>query len=302
MAEGCPAGTIKVGEREEETATAVIVHPVCQAAAPAKTKPTDCAAAEKQAEQDRKAIETVRQTAEQGQEELGEWSKMNGDAQKDALWAAVEFAMASYAADTDQVAKSVSKLNSKADLLTKKLLTSPKYEARLKYLRELRAARKQLAPAKMVLASKEVVTAAADADQAWSIARKTMQNEFRVAAKHNDAMQQVLKDPGFRDAFVGDPDDAPGMEVVSALADQAVDEAVKAASTLAQYEKFTGPTVRAGVFVREEAYNALKSLLSTKRVLQQNDVAGQLAKATGVLQGQYKKSIDALRLCRAAKK
>jgi hypothetical protein len=60
----------------------------------------------------------------------------------------------------------------------------------------------------------------------------------------------------------------------------------------------TGPIVPAAKFVREEAYNALESLLSTKRAIQASDVAGELARAAGVLQGRYKASIDALKICR----
>lgn len=141
----------------------------------------------------------------------------------------------------------------------------------------------------------------ADADQAWGVTRNTMKDEFRVAAKHNEAMQEVLKDPGFRDAFTGNPGEEPAQEILSALADKAVDDAVKAMSTVEIYSKFTGPTVRAAVFLREATYNAMKSILSTTHVLAENDAAGKLLKVSGALEKRYKDTIDSLRSCRAGK-
>ena len=92
--------------------------------------------------------------------------------------------------------------------------------------------------------------------------------------------------------------DTPGLDALSSLTQQAGEELSKLELGLERYQKFTGPTIRAAVFVRDAAYSALLSGLSTVRVLQQSDVAGDLAKATAALQKQYKKSIDALHACR----
>jgi hypothetical protein len=299
----CPAGYHQTGEQDEHRGNTTIKHAVCApddddspAPAPPEPQAVSCARAQEQADLDRAAVEQIQQTAEENQSELSEWTRMNTDAQKGALWAGVEFAMSSYAADTERMASSASKLESRAEFLARKLTTSRKQKIRLQYLTELQGVTSSLPSAKRVLLAKKTVLLASNIDQAWGVARGTMQNEFRVAAKHDASLQQLLKDPGFRDAFAGD---SPTTEVLSSLADQALDDAVKAASSIEQYEKFTGPTVRAGVFVREEAYNALKSLLSTNRVLQANDVAGELAKASGVLEGRYKKSVDALRSCQS---
>ncbi|MBI2204702.1 MAG: hypothetical protein HYU41_12705 [Candidatus Rokubacteria bacterium] len=62
----------------------------------------------------------------------------------------------------------------------------------------------------------------------------------------------------------------------------------------------TGPAIRAAVFVRDASYAATLSALSTARVLQQSDVAGDLARASGALQKQYQTTVDALRACRQA--
>jgi hypothetical protein len=288
-AESCPAGTKQIGMQEEEAADAIIDHPVCQ---------IDCGAAQQQAELDRAAIERLRAANEQNQEELSDWTKMNKSAQKDALWAAVEFAMADYAADAERAATSVSKLQNQVAFLTKRTAKSNKQKTRLKYLVELQQARAALAHARVVHVSKKIVDTAASANDAWTVARREMEAEFRVAAKHDVRIREQLQEPGFKEAFTGDPNDAPAMEVLETLSDQAIDDISKASLAAEQYEKLAGPAVRVGIFVRDSAYSALESILSTQRVLQAADVAGRLAQASGVMQERYKKSIDALRKCR----
>lgn len=288
--ESCPAGTKQVGVQEEETPDAIIDHPVCQ---------IDCEAVQRQAELDREAIERLRAANEQNQEGLSEWAAMNSSAQKGALWSAVQFAMDTYAADAARAASSVSKLEKEVSSLTKKMTKSAKQKTRLRYLVELQQARAALASARVVHVSKKIVDAASSADDAWTVARGTMEHEFRVAAKHDSTIRDQLRDPAFRDAFTGDPNDSAAMEVLEQLSDQAVEDVSEASLTAERYEKLAGPTIRAAVFVRDSAYYALESFLSTQRVLQHADNAGKLAQAAAALQAQYKKSVDALQKCRA---
>ena len=87
------------------------------------------------------------------------------------------------------------------------------------------------------------------------------------------------------------------MEALTSLWDQAVEDAVTVLSTASRYEALGGSAVRAGVFVRDAAYAALESLLSTQRVSQDADAAGALAKAAGVWQKQYETAVQNLRAC-----
>lgn len=170
----------------------------------------------------------------------------------------------------------------------------------MKYLAQLDTALDHLKPLKGALLEKTIVQAGLDADKTWDVARDTMQHEFRVAAKHNQDVRALLKNPKFREAFTGDDIDAPGLEVMTVLAEQAGEDAGKFLLGMGKYDRFTGPTVRAVTFVRDVAYSTTLSYLSTQRVLQQSELAGALVKSAGVLQQRYKESVDALRACRAA--
>jgi hypothetical protein len=257
----------------------------------------DCAAAKQRAEQLRASVEQIRQTAERNQEELADWTKMNDEAQKAAIAAAVRFAMASYTADIEKVNRSTKKAERAAAELMKKYGRSRKQATRLRYLAQLRNALAEATPVRAMLITKRGVQLAQDADQTWTVARNTMQNEFRVAANHDANIKEILQDPGFRDAFTGDPAEEPGMEVLTSLWDEAVEDSVKVLSTAGRYEALGGSAVRAGVFVRDAAYAALESLLSTQRVSQDADAAGALAKAAGVWQKQYQTAVNDLRTC-----
>ncbi len=261
--------------------------------------PVDCAAARERAEKVRAAVERIRQTAERNQEELADWAKMNDEAQKAALAAALRFAMASYAADLDKAQQAARKAEGHASELIKKYRNSRKQATRLKYLAQLRNAIAEATPVRATLISKQAIDAAKNADDAWTVARNTMKHEFRVAANHDGNIREILQDPAFREAFTGDPAEEPGMEVLSSLWDQAVEDGVEVLSSATRYEALAGSAVRAGIFVRDEAYAALESLLSTQRVVQDATAAGDLAKAAGVLQKQYKTAIDNLRECRS---
>jgi hypothetical protein len=299
----CPAGTILVGTQNEETATEIISHPICQQVAtqkPAEERSgRDCATAREQADGEREAVEKLRTTGEHNQEELAAWTAMNKDAQKDALLAALHFGADYYTADVEQSARSLGKLERQAAQLDKKATFSKKQATRLNYLMKLRTAESEMAIPAARYYSKALVEKASSAETAWTIARNTMHNEFRVAAKRNASIHQMLADPAFRQAFAGDEDETPGTDVVSDLVDQALHDVAEAESTAEQFEKFTGPAVTAAVFMRDASYAALESLLSTERVSEASDVAGQLAKGSGALQKHYEETIDALKACQS---
>ncbi len=265
----------------------------------ARARDTNCEAVARQAEQDRAQIERQRRTNEASQEELAEWSKLNEEAQKKAVEAALMFTLNVYAANVDNVRKSLSKLERHADYLAKMAKQSRKLQARTKYLARLDSTLGKVGLKWVDVMGRTGLQHGLDIEEAWSISRDTMHHEFRVASKHNEAMREALKDPGFKEAFTGDDIDTPGMDVLTTLTDHAVEELGKFELGLQRYEKFTGPTIRAAVFVRDAAYSALLSTLSTQRVLQQNDLAGEAAKAARALQLQYQKSVDALHACRA---
>lgn len=260
-----------------------------------------CTIAEEQAAGIRARIEQIRKTAEQNQEELASWKQMNDEAQKAALWAAIDFAMASYSANADQAARTSEKLEGKATELARKYSNSRKEATRLKYLAQLRNAIVEAAPARWTSVSKQTVEAAADAREAWQAARYTMKNQFAVAAKHDQNLNALLQDRDFKAAFASDPGEEAGMEGLTLLWDQAVQDSLKALSTAQQYAELTGPAVRAGVFLREASYDAVESLFSTQRVIQDAAVAGKLAQAAGVLQKRYKSAIDDLHTCHSIK-
>jgi hypothetical protein len=256
-----------------------------------------CIDVAQQAERDRTQIKQQRKTTEASQEELNEWTQLNTDAQKQAVAASANFVLGKFVSNVDTVRGSVSKLDHHAKFLASKATQSRKYQTRMKYLAELDAALAKLEPMQGNLMDKVVVNAGLETEKAWGLARDTMHHEFRVAAKHNESMNEVLNDPEFKKAFIGEDSDTPGLEVLSALTEQAIEDVGKMQLGLIEAEKLTGPTVLAAVFVRDALYSALQSLLSTERVQQQSDLAGELAKAAGSLQKQYKKSVDALHAC-----
>ncbi len=260
----------------------------------------ECAAVATRAKSERERIESLRRSITASQQELTEWTKLSAESQKQALTAAATFVLGEYSADLESVQHSVSRLGDQAASLTQKAARARKYKTRLKYLAELRAAAGQLDSQATVLALKSVSKSAADAEKSWEVARDTLHHEFRVAAKRNGDLRAILRDPQFREAFLGDDMDTPGLDVLAALVEEAGEHAGKLELGLKHYEEFTGPTVRAFVFVRDAWYSAVASGLSTARVIQHSDVEGQLAVATRSAQQQFQATIQALRDCRAA--
>jgi hypothetical protein len=170
----------------------------------------------------------------------------------------------------------------------------------MKYAAQLEATLADLEPKQLGLMAQEIVKAGLTADKTWNLVRNTIHHEAGVARNRNAAVREMLRDPEFKEAFAGGDLDTPGLDVLASLTQTAGEELGKLELGLERYGKFTGPAIRAAVFVRDASYSALLSGLSTQRVLQQNDLAGDLARATASLQAQYKRSIDAVRACRQA--
>jgi hypothetical protein len=259
---------------------------------------TDCEAAAQQAERDRKQMERQLETNEMNQEELAEWTNLSAEAKKQAVEASISFVVGQYGEDVDQVRESVTKLDGQATALAGKAARSAKYERRMEYAAKFQVAADELAPKLRSLAMKSVAEKASDANEVWELAHNTMQHEFRVAAKKNESIREMLQDPGFKEAFSGEDVDTPGLDVLSALTEKALEETGNFALKATKYAHFTGPAVNAAVFVRDAWYSAALSAFSTEGVLEESDVASQFARSMSVLQLQYKHSVDALKACR----
>jgi hypothetical protein len=266
----------------------------------AKERRTQCAAAGRQADMDRRQIEKLRDTTEASQQELADWSRLNEQAQKKALVAAAKFTLGEFTANIEGARSTVSKLERHAAFLAKKAEQSRKYKTRMKYAAQLEATLADLEPKQLGLMAQEIVKAGLTADKTWNLVRNTIHHEAGVARNRNAAVREMLRDPEFKEAFAGGDLDTPGLDVLASLTQTAGEELGKLELGLERYGKFTGPAIRAAVFVRDASYSALLSGLSTQRVLQQNDLAGDLARATASLQAQYKRSIDAVRASRQA--
>ena len=262
-----------------------------------KEKSVECANAADQARKDREAIQRQIRSNELNQQELEEWSSLNGKAQKAAVVSSVKYFVGEFVNNIDLVRTSVSKLERNAVDLAKKSVESSRLATRAKYAAQLDAVLEELKPMQGNLYAKLAGQAGLDADKTWELSRDTMQHEFRVARKQNESIREMLLDPGFKKAFAGDDADTPGENVIYALADQAAEETGKFLSTLEEYDRLVGPTIRAGVFVRDLVYSDLLSYYSTKRVLQASDLAGNFAKSSEVLQKRYQKSVDMVQSC-----
>ena len=263
-----------------------------------KEKFAGCANAMAQRVKDRDAVERQIRSNELNQQELAEWSSLNAKAQKDAVLASVKYFVGEYAGNIDPVRGSVSKLERRAAEVAQKSVKSRKLATRTKYAAQLGAIVKELQPMQHSLYAKVAGQTLLDADKTWELARDTMRHEFRVAARQNQSIREMLQDPEFKKTFAGDDTDTPGDDVMGTLVDQAIEDAGKFLATAEEYDRLVGPTIRAGVFVRDVFYSDWLSAVSTARVVQASDLAGSFAKSSAVLQGQYKKSVDAVAACR----
>jgi hypothetical protein len=299
-ADGCPSNSHPVSEADN------VVHCRCDKGYQNSGGMCriDCDVVAQNALQEKAAIEQLRISNLQNQQELSDWTDMSRSAQKDALLAALKWAGTEYAADAESASASVSKLEERLAFLTKKNVMSKKQATRLRFLAELQQARSALTTKlgldrRLIVWSKKFAEAGVSADDAWHVARPAMQVEFRVAAKRDAAIGEQLKDKEFREAFTGDPSETPAMETVETLSDQAIEDVFKALLTAEQFQNVAGPAVRAGVFVRDAWYSALESYFSKRRVEQDSEVAGKMARAIAAMQKQYQDTIDAMKLCRA---
>ena len=270
---------------------------VARMASAGKEKSVECAGAAEQARKDREAVQRQIQSNDLNQQELEEWNSLNAKAQKAAVVSSIKYFVGEFVNNIDPVRSSVSKLERNAVDLAKKSVKSSRLATRTKYAAQLEAVLETLKPMQVNLNAKLVGQAGLDAVKTWELSRDTMQHEFRVARKQNENIREMLLDPEFKKAFAGSDTDTPGENVIYSLADQAAEETGKFLSTLEEYDRLVGPTIRAGVFVRDLVYSDLLSYYSTKRVLQASDLAGNFAKSSEALQKRYQKSVDMVHSC-----
>jgi len=260
----------------------------------------NCRSARQRKEVTRRAIERQMQSGELNAEELAAWTAASEQARKDALRTALIYVVGRFAEDIDPLRKSVDKLEHRVEKLEKAAIFSKKKAARLKYLIELRKSLDDLQPKKLLLMAKNVGQTAEDAETIWKLSRNTMESEFRVAGNRDEHLQAVLRDPEFKEAFTGDDLGNPGEEVVEDLAEHSLDEAAKFLTKASTYEQFTGQALKSAVFIRDAWYDAFLAAESAELVLQHSDLAGALAKSSGVIQKQYRADIDELKECQKA--
>jgi hypothetical protein len=253
-----------------------------------------------QFERERAQIVRSQEQLSGNQQELDESTENGRKAMIGGAKAAIVFLAGSYADDLEDVKERVGTLEEKAGLYAARATNVAKSPSnRLEYLNKLKAVTDELRPLQSALLTKSLAEAATSLDQGWTVSRQTMNNSFRVAAKHNQAMRDLLRDPGFKKAFTGDDIDMPTQEVIAALTDEALAHAATFEEGLKKYSSLTGPTVRIGTFVRDTAYDGLLLYFSGEQVSQRSDIAANLAKAAGILQDRYKTIVDTLRACKA---
>ena len=307
-AQVCPANAEPYSTDTSDTET--VVHCRCMTgydlrdgACQLREKPVvpGCEAEQHQAELDRERVERLRNSGEAGQEELREWTKMNADAQRDALLDAVKFAAGEYAAKLAKSKYALTKLKGEADLLGEGALRyGPETKAGRQYAAEFASALNNMRPQMTDVLGRKAVKGVLDADKIWELSRDTMHADVAAAAQQNDKLHALLKDPKFNEALTGGNNSASAnAEAFKTTADAALELTIDNAKFLKRFSKVTGPAVRAGEFVVDAAYDFWASAESTEMVLEQSDAAGKFAQATAALQKQHKKSVDALQACKA---
>jgi hypothetical protein len=257
-----------------------------------------CRGLEKRVAADRSEIERLSREISTGQQELATWSKLNADAQQGALLAGARFVAGEYAAGALAARAKVARLAREIERVARKTATARKRKVRLIYARKLQAEVERLRTPLKDLWARKGTTAVLDLESNWSVARDTLHAELQIASSRDAELRRILESSVFKESFRGEGVDTPGLDLVATLAEEAGKDLGVRALGLKKFEAMTGPHVRAAVFVRDASYNALLSLLSTSRVLQQNDLAGAFAKAAGVLQARYQIDVDALHECR----
>jgi len=257
-----------------------------------------CQAAVRQMQEDREAIARQARSSDLNQEELSEWTKRAEQSRVDAVKAAINLVLDTYVNDIDEVKDKVVKLQRRAAVLAQEAAKTSKAAAKARYAEQLNTVMVEWKPLTYgELWPKLGAQTAADSAQVWKLARNTMQDEFRVAAKKDRELHAVLSEPEFKSTFLGDDLNSPGEEVFLALADEAVKSLAKSELSLTSFARLTGPGVTAGVFVRDTGYAMTELWLSSDRVSQQDDLAGRLAQSALVLQKRYKDSVDKVHVC-----
>lgn len=259
-----------------------------------------CGKVELQVKSDLEAIARQMRSNEASQRELETWTRLNDKAQKEALLSGVRFMIGSHAADMQILNGKVLRLQSVVDDLTRKAAVTGKAATRLKLAKQLEAVRAELLTRTTELQDKVLARYIENIDKGWEFARNGIRSELRSASKNDEPLRNLLTGSEWKDAFLGDDIDSPGLDGLSRAVEEALTYEGHLILGLKRFEEMLGPAIRAAAFMRDALYNALLSYESTERVLQQSDVAGLLAIAAGKLQTQYQNSIDARELCQAA--
>lgn len=225
-------------------------------------------------------------------EELDRWTALNKEAQKEAVMASLRFVLGQYASKLDQSMQSLQKLDAQILKLIATSRNTRKLANQQKLYQQIAGKIQALQPKLREAGARWGAQTLVDGDSLWNAANKTLQHEFRVASKHNQSIRELLQDPAFREAFAGDEVDKPSVDLLSALVEKAIEDSASVLKWIEEYEGQIGTATRAVVFVRDAAYAMTASYLSTERVLQQNEVATLVAKASAALQKEYKRSVD----------
>lgn len=256
-----------------------------------------CSVARGKADKSRQAIMVLRKELTTNRRELDYWGALNAQAQQDALKTALRFSLGEFAAGGQAQQRQLEKLVLETEALIKKARNTKKARLRTQYARQLlRKAQQMSGPTKDLL-FREGAQAGLNIEQQWSVARDTIRTELKYSGDQARELKALLESPGFHEAFKTDQIDAPGSDLAGGIIEETLTRLDGRLAAIAGMEGRFAPHIRATVFVRDSGYNALSSLLSTQRVMQHADLAGSLAKASGVLQGRYAEDVLDLQAC-----
>lgn len=258
-----------------------------------------CDAVRARADRTRKAIERSRNDIAASQRELDFWTRMNGEAQKGALLAGTKFLLGQYAANTASSAAKLEKLRREADRLSKKYGQSRKGGVRTMYMRQLRDTVAKMSAPTRDLVARVGVNRALTAEEQWSVIRNTLKTEFNAASQRDAEVIKLIQSSQFKAAFQGDGIETAEWDLLASLAEDAARSVGEHLLNVEQYAASVAPAVRAFDFARDATYNGLLSALSTQRVLQQADLAGDLARASAILQERYEDDVLDAAACAA---
>lgn len=249
---------------------------------------------------DRDALDRQLEANDTSQDQLEAWSKLSEKSQGEALKASVSFVVGEYVADVDELSGSARKLERRVEELARKGRNARKVATRTKFVNQMHVAIDEAVQARRVLAGKTAAKTVADLHKNWEFVKKDMQQDLRVAQKHDETLRGLLNQSAWKEALVGDDIDQPGLDALSTIVEEVATHQLKASLGAKRFAAMAGPAIRASTFVINAWYSALMSAVAAEGVLKESDVLGQSALAMGALQRQFKNNVDARNLCRKA--